>query len=281
MDELITMYELEPSIRDVYVEGASDRCVFEWFFKESGRPTVGVREIETVHVPAGALPQPGCENSNRGRVMALARVLQSGLGGGSRSVTCVIDADFDRALGRDHECELLLLTDYSCLEMYFFEPRALSKLVSLVLRGFPDTPGQILARLEAPLLDLAALRLANLTLQWNLRWVNFARCLVADACGPRLDINKYIRTYLSANARLAGKREFEEAFTRGRARLVGDARHYINGHDFVCLLTWYVRGRRGFGDLHPQVIERSLFACAELAALSGHSLFRSLIDRVS
>lgn len=279
IDELVAMYQLEPTIRDIYVEGGTDRSVLEWFFTESGFPSVGVREIETVEVSPDVLRKLGCENNNRGRVIALARELREALGGASRSATCVADADFDRALGRTHNCEFLLLTDYSCLEMYFFDARVVSKLINLALGGFPQRPERLLTELTGPLLDLFSIRLANFALQWNMHGVEFTGHLRMNRRGLRLDVERYTRTYLAANDRLADRAAFAQAVREGRAKMNGDPRHYINGHDFVHLLVWYVRSRRGFGGVHPQAIERSLFACAESAALSAHGLFRSLLER--
>lgn len=279
IDELTAEYELEPSIRDVYVEGPTDRSVMEWFFSEVGRQRVEVREVESIEMSADLLQGLGCENSNRGRVIALAEALRGALGGGSRSATCVADADFDRALRRNHSCELLLFTDYSCLEMYFFEARVLSKLTNLAIPGFPRRAEQILSDLTPPLLDLFSIRLANFALQWNMHSVEFTGHLRMDRRGLRLDIGMYIHTYLAANGRLAERAAFAQAVGEGRARMDGDPKHYINGHDFVRLLTWYVRRQKGFGRVHPQAVERSLYACAESASLSTYALFRSLLER--
>ena len=34
IEELITRYELEPSLKDIYVEGHSDKVIIEWFLQE-------------------------------------------------------------------------------------------------------------------------------------------------------------------------------------------------------------------------------------------------------
>lgn len=280
VEELVTLYQLEPGIRDVYVEGGGDRAILAWFLVECGAPAVSVKEIGDVEVPPQLLVRRGCENSNRGRATALALELSSILGKDSRSATCVVDADFDRVLGRDRNCELLLLTDYSCMEMYFFEARTISKLAGLALLGFPRTGDQVIADLSAPLLDLFSVRLANFLLRWNLEGISFQGCLSLGPDGVRLHLDEYVRNYLVKNARLGERTVFMEAVRESRKRADGDARHYINGHDFVSLLIWYVRQHKGFGGVHPQTIWRSLFSCADSAALSEQVLFGSILRRV-
>ena len=67
IDELITRYEYEPEIRDIYVEGPSDKAFITWFLSESGAVKVDVYEIEVVDIPpeildnllVRILPRPG------------------------------------------------------------------------------------------------------------------------------------------------------------------------------------------------------------------------------
>jgi hypothetical protein len=42
--ELTTRYEFEPDLRDLYVEGATDRHFLVWFFLTSGASRVAVYE---------------------------------------------------------------------------------------------------------------------------------------------------------------------------------------------------------------------------------------------
>jgi len=51
VEELVALYELEPTIRDVYVEGETDEAFFEWFLAQTAPGRVEVKGIDSVEVP--------------------------------------------------------------------------------------------------------------------------------------------------------------------------------------------------------------------------------------
>ena len=67
LQELVALYKLHPELRDVYVEGDSDRSFIEWFIGEKGLNRVNIYCIETVEIPQDAVRTANVENNNRGR----------------------------------------------------------------------------------------------------------------------------------------------------------------------------------------------------------------------
>ena len=51
IESLLTKYELEPEIKDLFVEGPTDKRILRWFFKKAGLTDVDVFEITDVDVP--------------------------------------------------------------------------------------------------------------------------------------------------------------------------------------------------------------------------------------
>ena len=51
LDELNTLYELEPGICDVYVEGTTDKCFVDWYLRRKGHESVTVYPIDVIEVP--------------------------------------------------------------------------------------------------------------------------------------------------------------------------------------------------------------------------------------
>ena len=95
--ELVQRYTLEPTLKDVFVEGVLDASVLHWYLRESGKSEVIVYEISTVNVPSAILAKHGLTSGEKQRVLALAKELLIYLV--NCPVLCVVDADLDRVLG--------------------------------------------------------------------------------------------------------------------------------------------------------------------------------------
>ncbi len=55
LEELVTRYQLEPELRDIYVEGKTDKILLEWFLEQKGVENFAVYEIDTVEIPTQKL----------------------------------------------------------------------------------------------------------------------------------------------------------------------------------------------------------------------------------
>lgn len=134
LNELVTRYELEPELCDIYVEGKTDKQLIEWFLDEKQLQDFAVYEIDTVKIPAQLLFELGLKDNNRSRVIFLALYIHNKLSETPLHITCIADKDFDWLFGKEYQCDLLLFTDYSCLEMYLFNEVVLDKYLRLGLR---------------------------------------------------------------------------------------------------------------------------------------------------
>jgi hypothetical protein len=203
IDELVTLYELEPEIRDLFVEGASDRVLFLWYLRHRCRGNYSVQDISTIDVPPEVIEKNAQDNGNRGRIISLAYELDERLSGVSRNcVTLVYDSDFDRVLGVSQKCDLLLTTDFSCVEMYLFNELVICKLLSLVLMGCDYSSQHVISELEKVLVRLFLIRLCNHLLGLQMSWIDFIRVCEnsagiiifneAELIKPDFDTCKYI-----------------------------------------------------------------------------------------
>jgi hypothetical protein len=278
LEELVAMYQLEPSIRDVYVEGGLDEALVEWFFAARNVGDVDVTEINAVEISADLVLARGLENNNRGRLIALAGVMERHLGPDAVAVTCLVDADFDRVLEKNNDCRLLLMTDFSSMELYFFDVPHLTKFLRVVVRKFPKAAADVIAEIQEPLKDLFAIRTANYVLGWNLPLIPFEKCCKVTRTGVRLDVADYMGRFLNADGRRSEKMKFERVYTQCKAKFKGDVRNFIHGHDLLHLLAWYIRQHKGH-NLSRETVERSFFSCAESNSLGEHMMFRQLLER--
>ncbi len=148
LEELQVLYELEPSLRDIVVEGRSDAELVRWYLNQKGLRSVKVFPIDDrAVVERDVVLRAGGEVGPRGRVLGLA-VAASDWRLSDPSLTCVIDADWD-CLDDVHEIEGLLRTDYGSLDGYLFQERPLQKLLDLVIQRDVHAEEQIAALMPA------------------------------------------------------------------------------------------------------------------------------------
>ncbi|MBO1067620.1 MULTISPECIES: DUF4435 domain-containing protein [Nostocales] len=235
LDELVARYELEPDLRDIYVEGKTDKLFLEWFLRNRGIEDIAVYEIETVDISADKLFEPQLKDNkwflinrsiediavyeietvdisaerlfelqlkdnNRSRVITLALYLQDKFPETTPHVICIADKDFDWLFDITYQCDLLFFTDYSCLEMYLFNETVLNKVLLLSLRISELTAIDILNQLSKVLEDLFLIRAAKESLNINIAMLdnNFGKCCYWNKAKTefQFDIEKYIDKYL-------------------------------------------------------------------------------------
>jgi len=276
--ELRVKYSLEPTLRDVFVEGKTDEEFYGWFLRTSGNTSCRVLRVSLVEIPFEMLESEGLPDNNRGRAILLARRFSE-----TRCATSIVDRDFDDILGPEPPTESLLTTDYSSLEMYCFAQEPLQKFLSVVLRGFPLSAAEVLDLLTQPLLELAVLRCANQELGLCLSWVPFQRDCRDNATSIQLDrprfLSRWTRTRPESELINTIEKYVQERISSGLI-----ARALIRGHDFVELLRWLLGARskskqRLFPD--SDALGRSLLGCLEHHALAQEEMFSRLIERTA
>lgn len=280
-EELIALYELEPELRDIYVEGPADLYLIKRFFGQIGKGSIVVYNISTVEISAEMVRLHGLDNNNRGRVIVLALELESRLGQESLQVTCIADRDFDLILNHRHDCNLLLFTDYTSIEMYLFHEWCIDKFFNVYLLSFPSTASYVLSQLSNVLQEVFLIRLANKLLGLKLTWMTFERCCKLSGGGIVFDADDYITRYLNKNNMLERKDEFVYTVNSWRPKLTSNPRHQMHGHDFIELLVWYLKKHGVDSKLSDsKFVEQSLFDCIEIKLLANETLFKRLINRV-
>ena len=281
LDELVARYELEPDLRDIYVEGKTDKLFLEWFLRNRGIEDIAVYEIETVDISADKLFEPQLKDNkwflinrsiediavyeietvdisaerlfeiqlkdnNRSRVITLALYLQDKFPETTPHVICIADKDFDWLFDITYQCDLLFFTDYSCLEMYLFNETVLNKVLLLSLRISELTAINILNQLSKVLEDLFLIRAAKESLNINIAMLdNFGKCCNWNKAKTefQFDIETYIDKYLNKCSMRSEKSIFVAKIEelRIKAKELEDIRYKIHGHDFTELLYLYIK----------------------------------------
>lgn len=274
--ELITRYEFEPALKDIYVEGSDDKAILEGMLQEQGVAGVAVFEISSVQVPTESGEETGC----RTKVVKLARALVQAFRGKQLHVACIIDSDLDHATGVGESNALLLRTDYANMEMYFFTNDVFEKLNKQCLRGPRLTDHMVNGFMASTLRSLFLIRCVNAKPEWHLEYLRFDKRVSFDRGRFGFDLDGYVGRYLSKNGCLARRGEFLRQVKGVEFPDGLDRRCFIHGHDFLSLLRRMLnklRGKSVYGS--EEVVFTLLRACANYASLAQEPMFATILRR--
>ncbi len=280
---IVAKYELEPTLREVYVEGCCDRRVLRWVLNEVGLSRVRVYEVDQVEVPAGTVLALGLADNMRGRVIALAgeldRLSDVDLRG---RVVCWADRDLDSILNVEHSCGLVLLTDYPAMESYCLTERTLGKVVAVTFAIAGLGGADVAEGIGDVMKEMFLIRAASASLSTAWRIVScVGQC---GLVGTRIAFRRgeYVRVLLDANQARQDEELLEDEVERLRDRLGEDRREWAHGHDLVRLLRWYLRHWNAeLGRVSESVFGGALLGAVERADLLDEQAFRELVRRLT
>jgi hypothetical protein len=291
--ELATLHELDPSEQEIITEGSVDACVISWFFRSQGI-RLPVYDIATrVEVSAKSMSALGLSYGKRNLVIAAAKELAEYKNVPTDSVLFVIDGDYDYTLSPPPPTEKsLLITDYTDIETYCFDPQVLGKYLGVSLRASEVDPQSALDSIANSLSDLFAVR-------WFLHHLPGSPKIVAKLSNKlsMLDgaviidsitlLRDSVRRSSIASVKGMTNEELQAGFSEVRTRLDGDPRFRIRGHDYPVALSYYLSrahshcyngDREKFKD--PDVACATLLASLDSAYLTVQPLFAELLKRV-
>ncbi len=276
--ELVTWYSLEPHLFDVYVEGSTDASIIRWFLSSLGCSSFKVYEIDGIDVPAELVSNahPG-EAGHRGRVITLASELARSLGDSLSYVHCIADSDADFVLQMRFDSPYLAYTDYADVEMYLYRDEVIEKFLRLCLRNQTVESELLLDQFAVVLKESFLIRTAIRILGLGVPSLSIDRCCATRGARIAFDSEEYLRRRLNVRGESEQVVAVLSTVEELRPRLLGDRRRYLNGHDFLELLSWYVRQvLRQSGPYQPLQLVRVLSTCLEMSYLLEEPLFRSL-----
>ena len=278
MQELIVRYRLEPTLRDLYVEGHQDRKLFDWYLRDRGHSNVSVFEIGQIQVSHDLLEAFGLHGGNRDRVLALALTFDEAFPATLPSVRCVADSDFDFLLGSSIEASHLLHTDYTSIELYTYNHQVLG-LVLVEQFGLPSEDVRpLLVSMAATLRQLFVVRAANHILELDMRLVQFVRCCQTYGTAILFRETIFVDRCLNSAKKSAERTNFAATCNRLASSMPREDRQCMHGHDYLELVGWYVNKtfrwsgyRTGEASMLPL-----LTGALDSTILSSETLFRYL-----
>jgi hypothetical protein len=276
IESLITLYRLEVDVRDLYVEGKSDKYFLEWHLKEMGVTQPDICLIEDIHIPSDDLSKKGYENNNRDRILLLISCLNKSKSLGKYKG--IIDRDILHFTGDFPIADNILQTDYSCLEMYAYNDDVMMKINDtgfshkmknnsfLVINEMLKITSSIRIFEKREKLPISKLKLD--------RYVEYKNKLLS------FDREKYLTAIFNNNSFNFAYNNFSEKISTISDELSDyDARDYSNGHDFIGILKCVLKKTDVINNnITDDIIRTMIMVAIDTKYLLTCELFKALIS---
>jgi hypothetical protein len=280
ISELITLYSLEPELKDIYVEGASDKCFINRFlsFKEIDANVIEINDIDFSELYE---VKPFLKSDCKKKVIELSCQLESSFSNTIDSIICIVDRDFDEFLNLMVSNHYLNYTDFAAIELYFYNESSVSAFFKDILHDFPLKSKVVLKNLQPVLNNLFNIKLAILKVLGSDFEVNnfeYRKLITIDKKTGHInfDSNEYIFRFLNANNMMPHKNQIEETFRLISQDSSVDFRLKIRGHDFIKLIFYYFDKIKNNIGLTLESFERVTFVCIDLKQVEEFEMFKLL-----
>lgn len=244
VDEVISICKLEPSTKNIYVEGISDKLVIDNFLKKQKKSDISVCNIDCIdysEVFTGMPPEniKVMKESNKEKVAYLALKVEKEVE--NCHLLGIIDRDLDFVNNHVKSGKYLSYTDYNSMEMYLF---SYDNIDALLKNSFRITTNVNVDNFMKSIGDVcrvlfyirAYLESSNGSI------VDFKKNLSYDkqdnTCS--LDIEKYINKIAQANRMVCSFDGLYKEIQEKLAKSVDDIRLEIKGHDFIKVLYFSI-----------------------------------------
>jgi hypothetical protein len=274
VDELVSRYEFHPNMRDLFVEGETDKRLFRWFLSRLPVSDVVIYDSSGVKITAQDMKDfDVTEGGDKGRVITLSLMLAKVLPQHVMSPLCIVDKDFHDFGFPVPECRFLTFTDFACLECYALSSNPISKLCTVYL-GRDIMPSEIDSMMEILqyvfFVRLVKRRLCN-TASWYDRFTNC--CSMSDG-RAQLDRPAYLARISNTTAGALTVRGIEGELEKIKSFPINDNRQVIHGHDAIQLISWIAEQKGAPGkisDVTP--LNRALLSNIEIDDIIEAPLF--------
>jgi hypothetical protein len=221
------------------------------------------------------LPHP----SRRSEVITLAMELE-GRRIAPGQVACIADADLEYLLPQKLKCLLLLLTDYASMELYAFSDEAVHGLLLMVAPKTSFTGTGLIRDFSGPLQFLFSVRAVNFNLQFGLAWIEgIEKFFNVQKGRVEFDEGEFMKRYLIDRLPKEEVEKFNVRLAEIQALLSSDVRCRIRGHDFIRILTWYLRSIEKCKHLNEESVRQMLFVRLRLDDLATQPMFSAICSR--
>ncbi|WP_406215411.1 hypothetical protein [Streptomyces canus] len=295
-EALATLYDLEPDLREVIVEGRVDSYFYQWFLDCAGLDNqVQVFAVkDRVLIEDSTVIEHGHFTGARGCVVTVAEIVNN-VAPSQKTAVFIADADYG-PIGEDPYPDFsnLLYTDYGSLEVYAFNARTMEKILRVILRVPRSiSTEKIMSGIIEALKGVFIARLAVRSAPGGASLIKkYADCCTMSDGALKLDYESLLKRSFSSVEKVDREGWDDSRLKKNYLDLIGrevsDVRVMMSGHDLSSLLIRYLKiaapqvfkeDRKGFEN--SDTMERSLVGALEHSDVSYEPLFVELLSRFS
>jgi hypothetical protein len=270
--ELVTKYTRHPELIDIFVEGEFDKDFLLSYLEPQGKnPNATIIPIDYINIKSE------CGNSNKEAVISLAKLIGNELKWIDINSIFIVDADGDRINNRLHQNNYLHYTDFTCMEMYFYNPTTLKRFLSFTCNLSDKDREEFVFLAEVILPHLFTARLVSEKFNLKSSIPSFSTGLKTKGDLNTFIADKYLTNLLSAAKNTKDQTKIKSDFLEIYKSLPADLRHKANGHDFISLLFEFLWRKRSL-KLHNKGEDVTKFGGRILgSALNNTELSESIL----
>lgn len=281
--ELVFLLRQEPTLFDIFVEGVSDAGFIRWFLESQGRPSP-VYPIDSIDVPRAVVEKWGLTPNNRNEVIALCAELQS-LGVNQSQACGIVDRDFSDFIEEPMLTTLIIVTDYTSLDMYFWSEAHVAKFLRLSFPTVVLVAHQVWANLALIAQEVFLIHLVIREISLGrYQWVNTSKFLASSNKQLEFKQEALLRELLRRNLMPCEFAEFVQKIEERRAKLTNEPRLQMHHDELAAglhyLLAAEVSKPHDKERCRPEAITPTLRCSCEHGTLSRFPMFRELLNRL-
>lgn len=276
--ELIARYSLEPSLKEIYVEGLTDKLIVELFLEKENLLSTTCYEVSSIDFSEFIALNPHLR-SNKEKLIYLANDIFKNLNPANLKLRCIIDRDFDDILGIQHTSGFILSSDFSCIEAYILDEFTFKKILRIGLTNFPIDEKVMLAEMFKVLNNLFFIRCARVILKHEpLKLLEMDSAININKNGIiDFELEEYINKYVNKNHI---HKDYVEGYLKQindlKSQNCGNRLQYFNGHDFIKLFFKYINVIKNTAKFKEDNFEKTLYVALEISALGKYPLFTTI-----
>lgn len=280
--EALAIAKFEPGLKNIYVEGVSDKYLVNNFFAYHKIADATVFEIDAIDF-SEVYEKKGKElaniykKSNKQRVILLAQTIEEEAKDNGSRTLCIIDVDWDYVLNQKYSGRYMSYTDYNSMEMYLFN--------SDIIRQYLQEGHRIATVKEENLLDSLSILCRQVfhihgllhergkQMLDNNKYFSFDKN--TQTCS--IDINNYLDATLNKNDLMAEKGMIKKIYDERMDQPCDDVRYEIRGHDFVYYLYQCTRKIKKM-DMNSDEFANMFWRFADFEGMAKESLFQRVLS---
>lgn len=275
-EELLTKYDLEPALVDIYVEGAEDESFYGYHLEKMGKQFRFV-DISTIDFPECLdLTKYDLENNNRDKIIYILKIINEAIP--QNNIFGIIDRDilqYTRDL--NNLPQNLFLTDFSCIEMYFLCPRSIAKVQQQTFHFITE---EIINKLQLLTANFSLIVIAEKKLDLSIQKISSDKLYNSkymDFNNFSFDLDKYLRGCLTLSGLSKEYNSINNEIDKVKPIILSEnPTIFINGHNFINILTGFISQHKQFKHIKEQEVCSIYKNAVETDFLTDFELFNKL-----